>query len=55
MKKIKITVVRKVAHRDLSERCENPIDHACGLHEGQIFLCTDGFRPVSFLIETLEE
>ena len=31
MKKIKITVVRKVCHRDLIERYENPIDHACDI------------------------
>ena len=35
MKKIKITVVRKVCHRDLIERYENPIDHACDMREGQ--------------------
>ena len=100
MKKIKITVVRKVCHRDLIERYENPIDHACDMREGQVFVangwqrpdglcesawqtispfvmtlahggtdlydgwmknpasamisCNDGFRPVSFLIETLD-
>ena len=35
MKKIKITVVRKVCHRDLIERYENPIDHACDMREGR--------------------
>ena len=93
MKKIKITVVRKVCHRDLIERYENPIDHACDMREGQVFVadgwqrpdglcesawqtispfvmtlahgwmknpasamisCNDGFRSVSFLIETLD-
>lgn len=38
MKKIKITVVRKVCHRDLIERYENPIDHACDMREGQVFV-----------------
>ena len=69
MKKIKITVLRKTCHRDLMEQYENPIEHACDLYEGQVFTpdgwmknpasamisCNDGFRPVSFLIETLEK
>ena len=31
MKKIKITVIRKVNHTDLSALYENPIEHACTL------------------------
>ena len=99
MKKIKITVMKKTCHRDLIERYENPIENACTVEEGQVFIangwqrpegfcesawesmsafvmalshgaenfysgwmknpksamisCNDGFRPVSFLIETL--
>lgn len=101
MKKVKITVMRKTEHRDLMEKYENPIEHACDVEEGQIFVangwnkpenlctsawdsmspfvmalshggtnfydgwmkneksamisCNDGFRPVSFLLETLDE
>lgn len=101
MKKVKITVARIVCHHDLMERYENPIQHACDLHEGETFIangwerpsglcssawgtmspfvmtlahggqnfydgwmknpksamisCNDGFRPVSFLIEALDE
>lgn len=101
MKKCKITVVRKVCHQDLIDRYENPIEHACDLEEGQVFLtngwqcpegfcasaweslspfvmtlahgggdfydgwmknkrsamisCNDGFRPVSFYVEALDE
>ena len=101
MKKIKITVMRKACYKDLMEKYENPIKHACDLHEGQVFIadgwqkpeglcdsawesmssfvmtlahggknfydgwmkdprsamisCNDGFRPVSFLIETVED
>ena len=101
MKKCKITVMKKTFYKDLSEKYENPIEHACDIEEGQIFIangwqkpeglcdsawetmsafvlalshggenfydgwmknpksamisCNDGFRPVSFLIETLEE
>ncbi|MBQ0156341.1 MAG: TIGR04076 family protein [Bacteroidales bacterium] len=101
MKKIKITVVRKACYTDLMEKYENPIEHACDLNEGDVFVangwerpegfclsawesispfvmtlahggenfydgwmknpksalisCNDGFRPVSFLIETVED
>ncbi len=101
MKKCRITVMRKANYKDLSEKYENLIEHACDLEEGQIFIaegmkkpeglcdsawesmayfvrtlsegggnfydgwmknpssamisCNDGFRPVSFYIETLPE
>ena len=101
MKKCKITVMRMVCHKDLMEKYENPIEHACEMKVGQIFItngwekpegmcesawnslspfvmtlshggenlyngwmknpksamisCNDGFRPVSFLIEALDE
>ena len=101
MKKIKITVMKKVCHKDLIERYENPIENACDMVEGAIFIadgwkrpaglcesawesmspfvmglahgaedfyngwmknkksvmisCNDGFRPVSFLIEVIED
>lgn len=101
MKKVKITVIRKVHYADLSAKYENPIEHACDIQEGQTFIsvdtqkpeglcesawssmqvfvmtlahggenfydgwmknpksamisCNDGFRPVSFYIETIEE
>ena len=93
--------MRKVHHADLSALYENPIDHACDMEEGQVFIangwekpedfcqsawdtlspfvlalshgggdfydgwmknkrsamlsCNDGFRPVSFYVEALEE
>ena len=101
MKKCKITVMKKARYDDLIEKYENPIEHACDIKEGQVFIangwekpkglcqsawesmspfamalslggknfyngrmknaqsamisCNDGFRPVSFLIETLDE
>lgn len=100
MKKVRITVMRTASYGDLIEKYENPIQHACDLKEGQVFVangwerpegfcvsawdsvspfvmtlahgggdfyggwmkdkksamisCNDGFRPVSFLLETLE-
>ncbi len=100
MKDIKITVMRVAHYDDLMEKYENPIEHACSMKEGMVFVakgrekpegfcdsaweslspfvmtlahggedfydgwmknkksamisCNDGFRPVSFLIETEE-
>ena len=93
--------MRVACYRDLMEQYENPIQHACDMKEGQVFLadgwrkpagfcdsawdtlspfvmtlahggenlydgwmknprsamlsCNDGFRPVSFLVEALDE
>lgn len=101
MKKVKITVIRKANYPDLMEKYENPIQHACDMEEGQVWVangwqkpegfcdsawesmspfvktlaegggdfydgwmkdpksamisCNDGFRPVSFYLEALEE
>ena len=45
MKRVRITVMRKVCHKDLMERYENPIEHACELSEGQVFVSENGQRP----------
>ena len=101
MKKIRITVMKTARYDDLIEKYENPIEHACDMQLGQVFIadgwqrpegfcasawesispfvmtlayggediydgwmkdkksamisCNDGFRPVSFYIETLDE
>ena len=100
MKSVKITVVKMARYEDLMALYENPIEHACDMRMGQVFVsvdgkkpdgmcdsawesmayfvrtlaegggnfydgwmknpysamisCNDGFRPVSFLIETME-
>ena len=100
MKNVKITVMKMACHKDLIEKYENPIEHACDMKLGQEFVsydakkpdgfcdsawesvspfvmalscgaedfydgwmknkktamisCNDGFRPVSFLLETME-
>ncbi len=100
MKDVKITVMKTACYKDLMEKYENPILHACNMTEGQIFIskdaelpdgfcssawqslypfvfalssgaedfydgwmknkksamisCNDGFRPVSFYIESLD-
>lgn len=101
MKKVRITVKRMACYTDLIEQYENPIEHACDMQLGQVFVangwqkpngmcdsawdtvspfvmalahgaenfydgwmknkrsamisCNDGFRPVSFLLEALDE
>lgn len=101
MKKCKITVMKVASYKDLMDKYELPMLHACDMKEGQTFIsngwkkpvamcdsawesispfvmtlsyggtkiygnwmknskaamisCNDGFRPVSFLIEALEE
>ena len=101
MKKVRITAARVARYDDLIERYENPMEHACSMREGQVFVaegwkrpegfcesawdsvspfvlalasgggdfydgwmkdptsamisCNDGFRPVSFLLEALDE
>ena len=101
MKKVKITAIRKAQYDDLISKYENPIEHACDIEEGAVYIangwqrpenfcesawetispfvmtlayggediydgwmknkksamisCNDGFRPVSFYLETLNE
>ena len=42
---VRITVIRKACYRDLSEKYENPIEHACDMLEGQVFISRDGSCP----------
>ena len=101
MKRVRVTAIRKACYPDLMEMYENPIQHACDVAEGQVWIsengqkpeglcdsawesmlpfvtslaqgggnfyggwmkdpfsamisCNDGFRPVSFYLEVLEE
>ena len=101
MKRVRITVMRVARYEDLMAKYENPLQHACSMRLGQVFIangwekpkgfcnsawdtlspfvlalahgaenlydgwmknpksamisCNDGFRPVSFLLEVLEE
>ena len=100
MKNVRITVMKQTIYNDLISKYENPIEHACTLKIGDIFIsyngkkpenlcdsawesmekfvkelacgggnffdgwmknqhsamisCNDGFRPVSFYLETIE-
>ena len=101
MNKVLITAIRQTVYADLMAKYENPIDHACEVKEGQLWVsvngqqpeglcpsawysmhefveslargeghfydgwmqnpmsamisCNDGFRPVSFYLEALED
>ena len=101
MKKVRITVMKMARYDDLIEKYENPIEHACDMELGKVFIangwerpenfcesawetispfvlalahggedfydgwmknkksamlsCNDGFRPVSFLLEAMDE
>lgn len=48
MKRIKITVVRKARYDDLIEKYENPIEHACDIEEGQVFIAEGWQKPEGF-------
>ncbi len=48
MKKVKITAMRKASYADLSAIYENPIEHACDIAEGAVFISIDGKRPEGF-------
>lgn len=54
MKNIKITVIRKARYDDLIKKYENPIEHACDLEEGQVFLCQNAQKPDGFCISAWE-
>jgi len=48
MKDVRITVVRMAKYTDLMEKYENPIEHACELSEGQVFICKNLKKPDFF-------
>ncbi len=45
--KIKITAIRQTTYPDLIEKYENPIEHACSIKEGDVFISENGERPDS--------
>lgn len=48
MYKVKITVVKMACHKDLIEKYENPIEHACDMVLGKEFISIDANRPDGF-------
>lgn len=45
MKKCKITVMKMACYKDLMEQYENPLDHACDMELGQVFITEDLKKP----------
>lgn len=43
--KIKITAIRKTEYKDLMAIYENPIEHACDVREGDVFISENGEKP----------
>ena len=45
MHHVRITAIRQTEYRDLMEKYENPIEHACDIREGDVWISIDGKRP----------
>lgn len=59
----RITALRKTCYPDLMEKYENPIEDACNVEEGQVFISHEGKKPeglcdsawesMAYFVETL--
>ena len=45
MKDVKITVMARATHPDLIEKYENPIEHACEMEIGKVYISQDAQKP----------
>lgn len=45
MKKVKITAVRRACYPDLMDKYENPIEHACNVEVGMVWMSENGEKP----------
>ncbi|MDY5023437.1 MAG: TIGR04076 family protein [Blautia sp.] len=45
---MKITVMKMACYRDLMEQYENPIQHACDMKLGQVFIAEGWQKPEGF-------
>ena len=48
MKKVRITVMKTACYKDLIEQYENPIEHACDMKQGQVFVANGWQKPENF-------
>ena len=48
MKNVTITAMRRTVYTDLIEQYENPIEHACDITIGQVFISENGQKPYGF-------
>ena len=54
MRQVKITAVRKADYKDLQQRYEKPITHACELSEGDFWI-SDGWNcPMGLCVSAWE-
>ena len=51
MNKVRITAIRKTQYNDLIALYENPIEHACDVCEGQVWVSIDGTCPKGLCVE----
>ena len=54
MKKVRITVKKIARYDDLIEQYENPIEDACSIQPGQVFICNGWERPEDFCLSAWE-
>lgn len=54
MKNVRITVMRKACYGDLIEKYENPIEHACDMEEGQVFISENWQKPDGLCLSAWE-
>ena len=45
MKDVKITVMARATHPDLIEKYENPIEQACEMEIGKVYISQDAQKP----------
>ena len=48
MSKVRITAVRQTIYTDLMAQFENPIEHACDVQIGQMWISENGTKPDGF-------
>lgn len=48
LKDVRIKAIRQTVYHDLMAQYENPIEHACDIHEGQEWISVKGKRPEGF-------
>ena len=48
MQDVRITVMRISQYKDLMAQFENPIEHACSMAEGMVFMAKGGEKPENF-------
>jgi len=48
LKRVRITALRKARYDDLIARYENPIEHACDIEEGRVWIAEGWQKPEGF-------